>query len=101
MVLDARAFLRGLYLPDRLAATESRVTTASATWAKRAAALLALVRDDDSRVSLRERFEERAAICEYDGGVTREDAERVAFEEIRAVLETNRANIRHDSRSPP
>jgi len=30
----------------------------------------------------RERFEERAAICEYHGGLDRAEAERVAREEI-------------------
>jgi len=33
----------------------------------------------------RELWEERAAIMEYDGNMTREDAERAALEDIRAV----------------
>lgn len=36
----------------------------------------------------RERFEERAAIREYEGGFTREEAERLAWED---VLEAERA----------
>jgi hypothetical protein len=55
-------------------------------WAKRAAALLAQVNDVDLRTDLRDRFEERAAVCEYDGGMPRDDAERIAFEEIQAAL---------------
>ena len=52
-------------------------------WAKHAAALLAQVHDDDLRADLRDRFEERAGICEHDGGMSRDEAERTAFEEIR------------------
>jgi hypothetical protein len=54
-------------------------------WAKLAAALLAHVRDDDLRADLRDRFEERAGICEYDGDMSRDDAERIAFEEIHSA----------------
>jgi len=55
-------------------------------WAKRAAALLAQVHDNDLRADLRYRFEERASIVEYDGGMSLDEAERIAFEEIQAVL---------------
>lgn len=34
---------------------------------------------DDPVTSLREAFEERAAIMEYDGGLSRKDAERMAM----------------------
>ena len=34
-------------------------------------------------------FEERAAILEYDGGLSREEAESQAFDEIRKRIETN------------
>ncbi len=37
---------------------------------------------------LRDEFEERAAILEYDGGLTREDAETQAFDEIQKRMET-------------
>jgi hypothetical protein len=33
-----------------------------------------------------ERWEERAAVRQYDGGQTRQDAERDAFEDVRAEL---------------
>jgi hypothetical protein len=57
-------------------------------WAKKAAALLARIQDDDLRLDLRFRFEERAAICEHDGRLRGDEAERVAFEEIRHALAT-------------
>ena len=55
-------------------------------WARRAAGLLATVADPQMRVDLREQFEERAGICEQDGGMTRAAAERVAYEEIAAQV---------------
>jgi hypothetical protein len=36
----------------------------------------------------RYRYEERAAICEYEGGLTREEAERIAAEEIEEDRKT-------------
>lgn len=48
------------------------------------AELLALL-DAEAR---REAFEERAAVMEYDGGLSREDAERAAIESIRAEVRT-------------
>lgn len=36
---------------------------------------------------IRARFEERAAIAEYDGGLTREAAEALAWEEVRGEVE--------------
>ncbi len=53
-------------------------------WARQAAALLATVADQDRRVDLRELFEHRAAVCEFDGGLSRTDAERIAFAELQA-----------------
>ncbi len=41
---------------------------------------------------LRYEFEERAAILEYDVGLTREDAETQAFDEIQKRMETNNRN---------
>jgi hypothetical protein len=43
------------------------------------AALLARMRESEE---MREAFEERAAIMEYDGGLTRNEAERVAWADI-------------------
>lgn len=55
-------------------------------WARRAAALLSNVTDPDVRADLRELFEHRAAVCEFDGNLSRTDAERVAFGELRAAM---------------
>jgi hypothetical protein len=42
--------------------------------------------DPDHRAELRERFELRAAVAEYDGGLSRPEAERLAFRELRQLL---------------
>ena len=56
-------------------------------WARQAAALLATVADPDRRVDLRELFEHRAAVCEFDGGLSRPDAERIALAELQAAMQ--------------
>lgn len=61
--------------------------TGPSRWARQAAALLAQVRDDALRDDLRLRFDERAAICEIDGELTRTEAERVAFESLVRALD--------------
>ncbi len=38
-------------------------------------------------IDVREQFEERAAVVEYDGGHPREQAERIAADEVRATME--------------
>ena len=55
-------------------------------WARQAAALLASVADLDRRADLRELFEHRAGVCEYDGELSRADAERLAFGEPQAAI---------------
>jgi len=40
-----------------------------------------MIMTDDERY----RYEERAAICEFDGGLTREEAERIAENEIETI----------------
>ena len=45
--------------------------------------LPALADIDDLPIDLRIEYEERAAILEYDGGLTRKDAEMQAFYEIQ------------------
>ena len=55
-------------------------------WARRAAALLFGVTDPEVRADFREQFEHRAAVCEFDGGLSRTDAERVAFGELQAAM---------------
>lgn len=47
---------------------------------------------DNLPVDWRIEFEERAAILEYDGGLTREDAETQAYDEIQKRMETNNRN---------
>ncbi len=56
--------------------------TALSRWARQASALIAGVRDDAVRDELRLRFEERAAICEYDGKLPRAEAERIAYDAL-------------------
>lgn len=64
--------------------------TGPSRWARQAAALLAQVRDDALRDDLRQRFDERAAICEIDGELSRTEAERIAFESLVRTLERSR-----------
>ncbi len=49
------------------------------TWGRCASALLARIPNDQRRAALREAFEERAAICQFDGDLGVDEAERVAF----------------------
>jgi hypothetical protein len=56
-------------------------------WAKQAATLIASVQDAELRDDLRLRFEERAAICEVDGRLTRAEAERVAYDGVVAAVD--------------
>lgn len=58
----------------------------SGEWTRRAVALIAGVADDDARADLAYRFDERAGICEFDGNMSRESAEGIAYEEIAAAL---------------
>ena len=55
-------------------------------WARRAAALLAAVSDADRRADFREVFEHRAGVAEFDGGLSRTEAERSAYAELRAAM---------------
>lgn len=45
----------------------------------------------ERRSDLREIFEHRAAVCEYDGGEDRSEAERLAFLELRKAIEHEQA----------
>jgi hypothetical protein len=58
---------------------------APSRWSRQAATLLAGVRDEQQRDDLRLRFEERAAICEIDGKLTRAEAEMLAYESLLAA----------------
>lgn len=61
-------------------------TQRESRWAKQAAALIASVQSDDQRDDLRQRFEERAAICEIDGQLARSEAERIAYDGVVAAV---------------
>ena len=55
-------------------------------WARRAAALLATVSDADRRADFREVFEHRAGVAEFDGRLSRTEAERLAYAELHAAM---------------
>jgi hypothetical protein len=56
-------------------------------WPRRLAALLARIDDADRRQMLRDLFEERAGIFEYDSGLPRDEAERLAYEAVANTLD--------------
>ena len=72
--------------------------TGPSRWARQAASLLAQVRDDALRDDLRQRFDERAAICEIDGELSRTEAERIAFESLVQAIELSRHTFSGESR---
>jgi hypothetical protein len=61
---------------------QNQRATRQPPWSRRAAALLASIADDELRAELRERFEERAAVIEHEANLPRDEAERLAFEEL-------------------
>ncbi len=89
LVVDApRGLLTG-QLRDTLRHRKSELMTILRVgdyWARQASALLATVTDRDRRAELRELFEHRAGVCEFDGGLSRGAAERVAFGELQAAM---------------
>ena len=56
-------------------------------WARQVSAMLAEIDDPDVRADLRFQFEERVAIAEIDGGLPVDEAERIAFEQVRHEAE--------------
>lgn len=58
----------------------------SADWARKAASLLSTIEDNEQRAGLRFDFEERAGICEFEGGLARDEAERIAYEGLAASV---------------
>ena len=52
-------------------------------WARCASALLSAFSNPEVRADLRELFEEQAAIFEYDGILSRDEAERLSFLQLR------------------
>lgn len=85
--------LRGTAPPDLRAAI-----------AERKPELLALLHAEAALASLseaeREEYEERAAIREYDGGTPREEAERLALEEVTRRLQDRDATKTERAGSP-
>lgn len=61
-------------------------------WARLANELLTRVPDLDQVADLRECFNERAGICEFDGCMNRDEAERIAYEELYVMI----ANVKPD-----
>jgi len=55
-------------------------------WYCAAVALIERQPDHDRRTELREQFEHRAAVVQYDGGLSRQEAERMAFRVLRQSL---------------
>lgn len=55
-------------------------------WYRAAVALIERQPCPERRAALRAMFEERAAVCEYDGGLSRPEAERLAFRELREAV---------------
>jgi hypothetical protein len=64
---------------------ELATTALKDRWARRAAALLSGVADDERRQDLRYVFEERAGILEHDAGLDRGTAEERAFRYIQRL----------------
>lgn len=59
-------------------------------WGQRAAGVLAGIADADHRAGLRELFEERAAVLEHQHHLPRDEAERLAFEQVLSKAEVTR-----------
>jgi hypothetical protein len=78
---------KGILTPDvqdRIRASKSGIMDAlRQPWARRLSAMLSAMDDADARQMLRDLFEERAGIFEYECGLAREEAERLAFEHVR------------------
>lgn len=71
-----------------------------ADWLYRASILLRSIADKDERDAKREDFEHRAGVCEFDGGMDRREAERIAYEELRdRMLKDEKSSTGEASRS--
>jgi hypothetical protein len=58
-------------------------------WERQALALIDAEPDPDRRADLRELFEHRAGVAEYCGRLSRQDAERLAYGELRQAVTRN------------
>ena len=65
---------------------DNRQRRRDGAWDRRASALLSTIDDADHRADLREQYEERVAICMIDGGLPEDEASRIAFEQVRALI---------------
>jgi hypothetical protein len=55
--------------------------------ARRLSAMLSRMDDGDTRQMFRDLFEERAGVFEYECGLSRDEAERLAFEHVRDLIQ--------------
>jgi len=76
---DADEFLRGLFTAPAVAELVPDATKGNDA---------AAITPDDLPDNWRERYEERAAIAEYDGGLTREQAEAQALGDVVRMIES-------------
>ena len=60
--------------------------------------LVLRVPDPDERQALADLFDERAAVCQYDGGMSRGEAERVAYGELARAVDARDQSISLDVR---
>jgi hypothetical protein len=74
------------YKPDLIRLIVDSKVPPPSRWARCAAALLATIEDADQRADLRDAYEERAGILEYEAGLTREDADERAFHYLLEAL---------------
>lgn len=63
--------------------TTDHATIPPDLWCRAAIVMIERQPDPDLRAELREQFEHRAAVAQYDGGLSRREAERQAFRELR------------------
>jgi len=59
----------------------------ASTWCRKAAALISTIGDRNARLAMRELFEERAAVCEFCGNMTRDEAERKAYHLLEQAMQ--------------
>lgn len=62
------------------------MNTPPISYADQLAAILSRIPSANRQRDLLETFDERAGICEYDGGLTRHEAERMAFLQVHRML---------------
>ena len=82
---------KGAMTADLLATIKARkaevLAVLAGNWCAAASALLAQVQDAEARADLLYLFDERAGICQYDGNMSRGEAERQAYRELARAVE--------------